>query len=124
MNLLAARRFLRVTSFDTTTESGRADERYRLAVWSTLANLASKGLAMVVLLLGVSRTVPYLGAERFGMWTTVASFAGMLAFLDLGVGTALTNHIATAAATSRIPDLRQAITGGIGFLAIIGTAAT
>lgn len=121
MNILNAVRYLRLTSFDTTTEQGRSDERYRLAAISIGANVLSKGLAMVVMLLSVRLTVPYLGVERFGVWMTVASFAGLLTFLDLGVGNALTNHVAQRAATDNQTLLRQTITGGLAFLGIIGS---
>jgi O-antigen/teichoic acid export membrane protein len=112
--------YLRLSAFDVTTEEGRAAERYRLAAWAVLANVASKGLAMAVMVLSVSLTIPYLGAQRFGIWMTIASFAGMLSFLGLGVGNALTNHVASRSARSDVALLRQAISGGLGLLLMIG----
>jgi O-antigen/teichoic acid export membrane protein len=102
------------------TEDGRASERYRLAAWTILANAASKSAAMAVMLLSVSLTIPYLGAQRFGIWMTIASFAGMLTFLGLGVGNALTNHVASRSARSDAVLLRRAISGGLGLLLMIG----
>lgn len=119
MNL---RRYLRFHPFDISTEEGRAAERYRLAAWAILANVASKGTAMAVMVLSISLTIPYLGTQRFGIWMTVASFAGMLSFLGLGVGNALTNHVAGRAAQRDSALLRQAISGGLGFLLMIGVA--
>ncbi|MEO8121555.1 MAG: oligosaccharide flippase family protein [Rhodoferax sp.] len=119
MNL---RRYLRFHPFDASTEEGRASERYRLAAWAILANVASKGTAMAVMVLSVSLTIPYLGTQRFGIWMTVASFAAMLSFLGLGVGNALTNHVAGRAAQRDPALLRQAISGGLGFLLMIGVA--
>lgn len=119
MNL---RRYLRFHPFDVSTEVGRSAERYRLAAWAILANVASKGTAMAVMVLSVSLTIPYLGTQRFGIWMTVASFAGMLSFLGLGVGNALTNHVAGRAAQRDPVLLRQAISGGLGFLLMIGVA--
>lgn len=75
---------------------------------------------MAVMVLSVSLTLPYLGAQRFGVWMTVASLAGMLSFLGLGVGSALTNHVARRAAQGEPALLRQAISGGLGFLLMIG----
>jgi O-antigen/teichoic acid export membrane protein len=112
--------YLRFNAFDVSTEDGRAAERYRLAAWTILANAASKGAAMAVMVLSVSLTIPYLGAQRFGIWMTIASFAGMLTFLGLGVGNALTNHVASCASRSDAALLRRAISGGLGLLLMIG----
>jgi O-antigen/teichoic acid export membrane protein len=120
VNILSARKFLTLTPFDVTTEQGRSDERYRLAVLSMGANLLSRGVAMFVMVLSVSLTIPYLGVERFGVWMTIASFAGMLSFLDLGVGNALTNKVTQVATKNDADALRRAISGGLGTLLIIG----
>lgn len=122
MNLLKLHRYLRLTPFDVSTEQGRSDERYRLAVLSMAANVLSRSVALVVMVLTVSLTIPYLGAERFGVWVTIASFVGMLSFLDMGVGNALTNHVAGRSAQRDPALLRQAISGGLGLLLVIGVA--
>jgi len=46
---------------------------------------------------------------------TIASFVGMLTFLDLGVGNALTNKVAEAAAQDNAESLRRTISGGWDF---------
>jgi O-antigen/teichoic acid export membrane protein len=122
MNIFTARKFLTLKPFDVTTEQGYTDERYRLAVLSIGANVLSRGVAMVVMVLTVSLTIPYLGAERFGVWMTIASFAGVLSFLDLGVGNALTNKVAHSATLSKPDLLRSLISGGLGFLFIVGSS--
>jgi O-antigen/teichoic acid export membrane protein len=119
MNPFALRHYLRLTPFDVSSELGRTQERYRRAAWTVLANAFSKSMLMLQMVLGVSLTVPYLGAERFGIWMTVAGFAGMLAFLDLGVGNALTTHVAERAAKDDYAALRRAISGGLGFLLLV-----
>jgi O-antigen/teichoic acid export membrane protein len=83
------------------------------------ANFGSRAVSMLVMVLTVSLTIPYLGAERFGVWMTVASLAAMLSFLDLGVGNAITNSVARAAAHPEGDGLRRAISGGLGFLFLI-----
>jgi O-antigen/teichoic acid export membrane protein len=83
------------------------------------ANFGSRAVSMLVMVLTVSLTVPYLGAERFGVWMTVASLAAMLSFLDLGVGNAITNRVARSAAHPDGDGLRRAISGGLGFLFLI-----
>ena len=88
-------RFVRLRPFDITTQEGMAAERYRMAAWASLVNFASTGLGMLALIITVPMTLPYLGPERFGIWMTVASFAGLLSFMDLGVGNGLINRIAS-----------------------------
>ena len=114
------RRHLRLHPFDISTEAGRAAERYRLAAWATMANAANKGSIMLVMVLSVSLTISYLGPQRFGVWMTVASFAAMLSFLGLGVGSALTNHVAHRSSQGDPLLLRSAISGGLGFLMLLG----
>lgn len=106
--------------FDDSTETGRAKERYRRAMLSTFANLASKLVSMAVVAMSVRWTMPYLGLDRFGVWMTVASFVGLLTFLDLGVGNALTNRVAIVGATAGRDALTSVVSGGVGLLAIIG----
>ena len=117
MSVLA---LVRLTPFDVQTEQGRSNERSRKAILSIFAIVLSRAFGVVLSLLSVSLTLPYLGVERFGIWMTVASFAGLLTFLDLGVGNALTNHVANRAAKDDPALLRQTISGGLGFLAVVG----
>ncbi len=124
MRLFSLGHYLRIKPFDTATQEGRTQERYRRAAWSTISNLLSKGLAMAVMLLSVNWTISYLGTERFGIWMTIASFASMLTFLDLGVGNALVNHIAENAAHDKPVELEKSISGGLGFLGLIGVTVT
>ena len=74
MKLWAAGRYLRLSAFDSSTEQGRSAERYRMAAWSVVANVLSKGMSLTVIVMSVSLTLPYLGAERFGVWMTISSF--------------------------------------------------
>jgi O-antigen/teichoic acid export membrane protein len=117
-------KFLKLKSFDVSTEQGRTDERYRLAALTIVANVLSRLLAMTVMIFSVSLTIPYLGAERFGVWMTIASFTGMLSFLDLGIGNALTNKVAKIATQNNQIALRSLISGGLGFLLILGSVIT
>ena len=119
MNLFIARRYLKFKPFDVSSEEGRSHERYRLALLAIIANVVSRGLAMLVMLFAVSLTISYLGAERFGVWMTISSFAGILLFLDLGVGNALTNRVAEAAASQDSIAIRRVISGGLGFLFLL-----
>jgi len=113
---------LRTNSFDVKTESGRHLERYRLAALSMAANLLSKAAAIVLILLSVSLTVDYLSLERFGIWMIALSFITILSFLDLGIGNALTNHVAQRSAEDSKTILRNTISGGLALLSVIGAA--
>lgn len=119
MQLLKLVKFLRFKPFDVATAEGRSQERYRLALWSFLANIVSKIMAFAVIMLSVRWTLPYLGEERFGVWMTIASFTTMLLILDLGIGNALTNHTAHAAAQDNAEKLKKTISGSLGFLCIV-----
>jgi O-antigen/teichoic acid export membrane protein len=122
LNIRAAIYYFRLSPFSLETEEGRAAERYRLALLAILANLVSRLFAMLVMVLSVSWTVPYLGVERFGIWMTVSSFAVILSFLDLGIGNALTNLTAQAANANGGKALQRVITGGLMSLALISVA--
>src|SRR5712691_3374482 len=112
--------YLRLLPFDTGSPEGRMQERYRLAAWAVATNIVSTALGMLAFVITVPLTLSYLGEERFGVWMTVASLAGMLSFLDLGVGNALINHVATAKATGNSLQLRRVITHGLLLLSAIG----
>ena len=67
----------------------------------TAARVLSSGLTLVSLPLAVR----YLGAERYGVWATVATTAVWINLLDLGIANTLTNHISRAYA---LDDKRSA----------------
>lgn len=112
-------RFITLKSFDTSTEQGRADERYRNASLTMISNVVSKMLAMLVMVLSVKFSIPYLGTERFGIWMTIMSLSTVLTFLDLGMSNALINRVSQSIRKSR-QELSNIISGGLGFLFICG----
>lgn len=102
------------------TAAGRARQRYRRVSWGALSNFASSAAGMLLMVLTVHWALPYLGAERFGIWATFASFVAMLSFMDLGVGNALVNRVALVSATGEAANLRSVISGGVGWLVLLG----
>lgn len=122
MKLLRLLKLIRLKPFDVTSAEGRSNERYRMAIWSFSANIISKIMALAVMLLSIRWTLPYLGAERFGVWMTVASFSTMLILLDLGIGNAMINRVASAAAEDKPEKLKKIISGSLGFLFIVSVA--
>lgn len=63
------------------------------AVWS---GGAARVLSSAVTLLSLPLAVRYLGAERYGIWTTITTTAVWINLLDLGISNTLTNHISRA----------------------------
>jgi O-antigen/teichoic acid export membrane protein len=120
LGLIQLLSLLRSNSFDVKTEEGRRNERYRLAAIAIAANILSKSSAILLVLLSVSLTVDYLDLEQFSIWMLVLSFITMLSFLDLGIGNALTNHVAQRAVEDDKKILRDTISGGLGILGLIG----
>jgi len=117
MSLIHFARQMRLRQFPADSPEGRAAERLRRASWTIVTHAVSSAANMLVMVLSVNWTLPYLGAERFGAWMTIASLATALSFLDLGVGNSLTNRVARASAESDANQLSRAISGGIGLLA-------
>jgi len=72
------------------------------------------------LIVSVPLTLSYLGNERFGVWMTISSLAGLLAFLDFGIGNGLLNRVAHSAADAKRERLPQVITNGLLLLSIVG----
>lgn len=112
LNIFRSFSYLRLKSFDMSSEDGRNSERYRKAALSAAANMLNRVFGLVLLIISVSLTMPYLGVERFGIWMTITSLVAVLSFLDLGIGNALTNRVALIAAQSK-NQLQGVITGGL-----------
>ena len=53
-------------------------------------------LSSAVTLVSLPLAVRYLGAERYGVWATIASTVVWVNLLDLGIANSLTNHISSA----------------------------
>ena len=109
-------KFLRLRPFDADTAQGREQERYRRAAWSILTQVAARVMAIATMAASVAWTLPYMGNERFGAWMALASLAGVLTFLDMGMGNALTTRVAEAAAKDDPGKLAEVITGGLSVL--------
>ena len=62
-----------------------------------------------------------LGPARFGVWGAVASLAGLIGMLDLGLGAALVTLVAEASGLRRDGDARRHVTGAL--VAATGLAA-
>lgn len=112
-------RYIRFTPFDTSNDLGKRDERYRLALLATVANVFSTGLSMITVLITVPLTISYLGEERFGVWMTIASISGLLSFFDLGIGNGLVNRVVHANTSEEKHNLVFVITHGLFVLTLL-----
>lgn len=63
-----------------------------------------------------------LGPEKFGLWGVITSLTALVAFLDLGINSAVVTMIARAMAQGRPEDARRYLKGGAVILASVGTA--
>jgi len=113
------RPYLSLLPFDTSTPEGRAQERQRRAVLSTLMAMAAKVVTVSTMLVTVPLTLKYLGTERYGMWMTMSSFIAMLGFADLGIGNGLLNAISESNGRDDISSMRRYISSAAVVLTMI-----
>ena len=74
--------------------SGRSKEATRNIIISFLA----KGVSVASSLLIVPLTIHYVNPTQYGIWLTLSSIIGWVAFFDLGLGNGLKNRFAEARA--------------------------
>lgn len=112
--------FLQLKSFDTTTEDGRQNERYRRAALTTLLSVFSRGAALAVLFVSLRVALPYLGQARYGVWMTISSLTTALMVFDFGIGNGMVSRVASLAAVADRVGLKRQIALGLTVLAAIG----
>lgn len=97
--------------------------RNRVALLTALANALNKGIGMVLILAAISWTLPYLGETLTGAWLTIISLVTVLAFMDMGLGNAMTNQAARALVAG--PDeLKQEISTGLLLIVALAMVVT
>ena len=114
--LLKLKSLLGHEPFDTSTEEGRSNERYRRIALSTLAAVTAKGVLMLATFISIPMTVSYLGTERFGLWMTISSFSLILSFVDLGIGVSLLNVISEAIGKNEIERIQKSVSSAFFLL--------
>lgn len=88
---------------EATNSGQRRDQRL---VRSVLSSVLSKGLALVVNFSSVALAVPYLGAERYGIWVILSTILTWMQISDLGLGNGLVNALGASYGTER-PDIAR-----------------
>ena len=99
--------------------SARSRRRYMRAGFGAITNLMARAGSLVVSLITIPITLPYLGTERFGMWMTIASLASLLSFTGLGVSLSLLQSVASADGSDSVFDMRSSISNALA--ASLGT---
>lgn len=113
--------YLRLSPFDVSTQEGRAEERHRKILLTTLSSGGSKMLTAVISFAMIPLTLNYLGTERFGLWMTISSVVAMLSFADLGIGSGLMNAVATAQGKDDNQEIKKKIAAGLLLLSGIAS---
>ncbi len=110
---------LRLQPFDTSTETGRSQERHRRIALTALASAASKAITITTSFITVPLTLNYLGTERYGLWMTISSVIAMMVFADFGIGNGLMNAIAEAHGKDDKDAIKTHVTNAMVILGII-----
>ncbi len=96
-----------------------SSSRYGRMLQAVSSGAAARLLTSGITLVSLPLAVRYLGAERYGVWATVATTSVWINLLDLGIANSLTNNISRAyafrdkAAAARYFTNALALTGGI-----------
>jgi O-antigen/teichoic acid export membrane protein len=113
---------VRLQPFDASTPEGRAKERVRKARLTAITAGIARVIAMLTPLVSLPLTLNYLGAERFGMWQTIVSVVGMMAFADLGMGNGLLTSIAQATGREDRGEAKRLVSSAFFMLVAVAAA--
>jgi O-antigen/teichoic acid export membrane protein len=80
---------------------------------------AARGLSSLAMLVSLPLAVSYLGAERFGVWATIASTVVFLNLLDLGIASTLTNHVAQSYAVGDRQHAVRSVTNALALTVVV-----
>ena len=108
---------LRPGRLDATVAEERGKERLKRVFWTALSSGLAKGVNALSMLVAVPVTLTYLGAERFGLWMTIASLAAFLGFADLGIGNGVLNIISEACGRNDVDTARKCVSSAVAVLA-------
>jgi len=84
---------------------------------------AARMLSSFFTLVSLPLAVRYLGAERFGVWATIASTVVFLNLLDLGIASSLTNYIAQSYAVGDRQNAARYTTNALVLTAAVACVA-
>jgi O-antigen/teichoic acid export membrane protein len=111
-----------VAEIDMSTPQGRSRERLRRIGLTSGASIAARGIAFATAFITIPLTLRYLGAERYGMWSTLTSIIALASFADLGLGNGLLNTLARAHGLDDRSAAQRQVSSAFVVLATIATA--
>lgn len=76
----------------------KSSSRSKEAVRNIFISLTAKGISILSNLLVVPLTINYVNPTRYGIWITLSSVIGWIAYFDLGLGNGFRNKFAEAKA--------------------------
>jgi O-antigen/teichoic acid export membrane protein len=100
---------LRLRPFDTSTELGRSNERYRRILLTTVSGLALRGFGTILSLVTFPLVLAHLGKERFGLWSTINMLVAWATLFDFGMANGLVNLVARAHGREDPEGARRAV---------------
>ena len=92
---------------------------WRPVVSSAAAGTVNRGAAIAIRLVTIPLLLRYLGAERYGLWMTIASATAYLTMLDFGTVSALVNRLSRAYARGRSDVAARLVLSATGGLCIV-----
>ncbi len=99
-------------------------ERYVRAALTTGASLLNRGISLGASIITVRLTLHYLGAERYGMWTTITSTIALLGFADFGMSNGLVNMVADAIGRKDNRAAQSAVASAFWMLSAVALVAS
>ena len=84
-----------------------------------LISLVTKGIGILCSLMVVPMTIHYVNPTRYGIWLTISSIIGWIAFFDLGLGNGFRNKFAEAKAREDHQLAREYVSTTYYSLAVI-----
>lgn len=84
-----------------------SEERSKETIKNIVLSMVMRFTNIISQLLIVNLTINYLNPERYGIWLTLSSIIGWIAFLDLGLGNGFRNKFAEAKANNDITLAKQ-----------------
>jgi O-antigen/teichoic acid export membrane protein len=105
-------------------EGRRRDRHARVAV-ATVAGAASRGLALLTVVVALPLAASHLDPAELGVWSLLVTAVALLGFADLGLSNGLMNVLADALGRDDHVTARKAVTAsaaGLCALAVAGAA--
>jgi O-antigen/teichoic acid export membrane protein len=89
-----------------------------------LISFTLKGLSILSGFVLVPLTLDYVGVEQYGIWLTLSSIIGWIAFMDLGMGNGMKNKLAAAFALNDRENAKKYVsTTYVGLSVVFGIFA-